>query len=98
MIENWGTHLTVIISQFFVIIGFAMRVLINQNFYFAIFGTLIAALGRACSMHAPTKVSVNWFLPKNRPIVSSILLLASPLGTIIGSWITIFMVELPKKG
>jgi len=63
-----------------------------------IVGTLIAALGRACSMHAPTKVSVKWFLPRNRPIVSSILLLASPLGTIIGYWITILMVTVPPKG
>jgi len=49
-------------------------------------------------MHAPTKVSVKWFLPRNRPIVSSILLLASPLGTIIGYWITILMVTVPPKG
>jgi len=94
-IESKGVRITIQLSVIFLILGLSLRLLINNggfNFYYALLGNFVASLGRSCSTNACTKVSVKWFLPKNRPLVSSILLLGAPLGTILGYQITTFFI------
>jgi len=95
-IENKGVKITIQMSVGFLIVGLFLRLLLNKwGFIFALIGNLVASLGRACSTNACTKVSVKWFLPKNRPLISSILLLGAPLGTILGYQITTFFISDP---
>ena len=77
--------------------GVWLRSLINQSFYFVIIGSVIASLGRASATHAPPKVSLKWFYPKNRPLITSLLLFAAPLGYIVGYTMTTSLVGDPKK-
>ena len=64
-------------------------------------GSFVASISRAASTHAPVKVSVKWFFPENRPIITSILLLAPPAGYMVSYILTGFFVttdEVVKKG
>ena len=70
-----------------------MRTLINESFYYVIAGSFVASIARAASAHAPVKVSVKWFFPENRPIVSSILLLAPPAGYMMSYLLTDLIVK-----
>jgi len=95
VIEERGVRTTIQMTVIFIIVGLLLRLLLNtfsNGFLFAILGNFVASLGRACSTHACTKVSVKWFLPRNRPLISSILLLGAPLGTILGYQITIWFI------
>jgi len=56
-------------------------------------GSFVASIARAASTHAPVKVSVKWFFPENRPIVSSILLLAPPAGYMMSYLLTDLIVK-----
>ena len=73
-----------------------MRILINDSFYYVIAGSFVASIARAASAHASVKVSVNWFFPENRPIVSSILLLAPPAGYMTSYILTDLLVTTGK--
>ena len=84
MIENKGLHFTIGVSSVLILIGVWLRLLINYSFYFVIIGSVIASLGRACSTHAPPKVSLKWFLPRNRAIITSVLVMMAPFGVIGG--------------
>ena len=84
LIENKGVHPTIIISSVITIVGVWIRQGINDNFWFVIVGNFIGSLGRACSTHAAPKVALNWWLPSNRSLISSLMLISAPVGYIVG--------------
>ena len=55
-------------------------------------GSTIASIGRPVSIHATANVSLNWFFPKNRPVITSFLMVVPPLGYIAGYSITSLLV------
>jgi len=57
---------------------------------------MIAASGRAFCTNAPPKVSLHWFLPENRPIITSIILVCISAGIVIGLGITGTFVDADK--
>jgi len=92
LIENRGIRYTLIIASLFILIGIWMRILIDYSIWFVILGNFIASFGRSSAIHAPPKVAIKWFFPKNTPFVTSILLLGSPVGNSIGMLLTNFLV------
>jgi MFS family permease len=96
MIERAGVKKTLIVSSIITVIGLWLRILIDSSFYYIIVGSFIASLGRACSTHAPPKIALKWFLPKNRPMMSSILLISAPLGYVVGYGMTIMYITTDK--
>ena len=93
IIENYGVHKSICISAVITIIGLWIRVFINYSFYYVIAGNFIAAMGRAFATNAPPKVSLHWFFPENRALVTSIMLLCVSSGIVIGWGITICFVD-----
>jgi len=77
-----------VLSSVFFIAGLWIRYFVNKSFWFVVIGSFVSSIGRGCSTHAPPKVAIKWFGPKNVPIVSSVMLIAAPFGYIIGYMFT----------
>ena len=60
-IDTYGSRMGIMIGSILCIIGISMRMLINQGFYFAIIGQVIAGIGRPFIINCQTKVSASWF-------------------------------------
>jgi len=54
---------------------------------------MIAALGRAFCTNAVPKISLHWFLPENRPLITSIILAVISAGICVGLGITNIYVD-----
>lgn len=60
-IDTYGTRVGISIGCALCMIGISMRMLINQGFWFAIAGQVIAGIGRPFILNCQTKISSNWF-------------------------------------
>jgi len=56
-------------------------------------GSFVASLGRACSVHAPPKIAIQWFYPYNTTLMTSIMLIVAPLGYVVGYFLTNYFVS-----
>lgn len=86
-IDTYGSRVGITIGCILCIIGVSVRLLINQHFYFAILGQVIAGIGRPFILNCQTKISAGWYSASSRGTVTQILTLILNVSLIIGIFI-----------
>lgn len=87
ILDQKGLRTGIVIGNIFLILGHAVRILINQGFWLYILGTYITSLGFIFILNGATKFSNVWFGVKETSMVNSIILFlvfaSEPLGVFI---------------
>jgi len=61
VIDTYGTRVGIALGSGLCLLGTAIRMLVNQSFYFVIIGQIIAGIGRPFILNCQAKISANWF-------------------------------------
>ena len=86
-IDTYGSRIGISIGCVLCIIGVSLRLLINQGFWLAIFGQVIAGIGRPFILNCQTKISSNWFTADSRGAVTQFLTLVLNVSLIFGIFV-----------
>lgn len=86
-IDTYGSRVGISIGCVLCIIGVSLRMLINQGFWFAIVGQVIAGIGRPFILNCQTKISSNWFTAESRGGVTQFLTLVLNVSLILGIFV-----------
>lgn len=84
VIDTYGTRTGIAIGSALALVGVALRLLINQGFYWVIIGQVVAGIGRPFILNCQAKISANWFSSKTRGKVTQILTLVLNVSLVIG--------------
>lgn len=60
-IDTYGTRVGISIGCVLCMVGVSLRLLINEHFWWAILGQVVAGIGRPFILNCQTKISSNWF-------------------------------------
>lgn len=91
--DKYGIRIGTMIGGFMIIVGTALKCLININYYFTVVGSLLCGIGNSFICNCPTKVASNWFKPSNRTLISIIFTLSLMISPTIGFLIPPFFVS-----
>ncbi|KAL4430217.1 hypothetical protein ABPG74_014776 [Tetrahymena malaccensis] len=91
ILSEKGLKLGVFIGIFFTVIGAWVRLLINQNFGWAIFGQVLGGIAQPFILNAPAQIAAVWFKPKQ--MATAILSLVNVIGVGLGFLIPSFVVS-----
>lgn len=86
-IDTYGSRVGITIGSVLCIIGISLRMLINQGFWLAIVGQVIAGIGRPFILNCQTKVSSNWFTAESRGTVTQLLTLILNVSLVFGIFV-----------
>ncbi len=86
-IDTYGSRVGISIGCGLCIIGISLRMLINQGFWIAIVGQVIAGIGRPFILNCQTKISANWFAAESRGTVTQFLTLVLNISLILGIFV-----------
>lgn len=83
-IDKFGVKKSIMMGSIFCITGCLLRLLINQCFTFLVLGSIIYGIGYPFIINVQGKIVSNWFLPKDRVLVTSLLSFIVFAFTLIG--------------
>lgn len=86
-IDTYGSRVGIGIGCVLCIIGVSLRLLINQGFWLAILGQVVAGIGRPFILNCQTKISSNWFTAETRGTVTQFLTLILNVSLILGIFV-----------
>lgn len=86
-IDTYGSRVGITIGCILCIIGVSLRLLINQGFWLAIVGQVVAGIGRPFILNCQTKISSNWFTAETRGSVTQFLTLVLNVSLILGIFV-----------
>jgi FLVCR family feline leukemia virus subgroup C receptor-related protein len=86
-IDTYGTRVGITIGCVLCMIGVTLRLFINQGFWLAIAGQVIAGIGRPFILNCQTKISSNWFTAQSRGGVTQLLTLVLNVSLVLGIFI-----------
>ena len=86
-IDTYGSRVGISIGCVLCIIGVSLRMLINQSFWFAIVGQVVAGIGRPFILNCQTTISSNWFTADSRGGVTQFLTLVLNVSLILGIFV-----------
>ena len=72
MLDTKGLRVGVCFGMTMTVVGFWLKCLINESFYFAMLGQALLASAQPFIQNVPAKLSANWF-PKEERILSTSL-------------------------
>ena len=68
LIETKGIRYALIVAVVLQTLGFWLRTLVNYHFIFCVLGQTIISLGQPMIINMCSKLSANWFPPKERVV------------------------------
>jgi FLVCR family feline leukemia virus subgroup C receptor-related protein len=86
-IDTYGTRVGISIGCALCIVGISLRLLINQGFWIAIVGQVVAGIGRPFILNCQTKLAANWFTADSRGSVTQLLTLVLNISLILGMFV-----------
>lgn len=92
-IDTYGSRVGITIGCVLCMIGVTLRLFINQHFWLAIAGQVIAGIGRPFILNCQTKISSNWFTAETRGGVTQLLTLILNVSLVLGIFIPGFVFE-----
>ncbi|EAR83953.1 MFS transporter (macronuclear) [Tetrahymena thermophila SB210] len=93
ILSQKGLKIGVFTGIFFTVIGAWIRLLINENFGWAIFGQVLGGIAQPFILNAPTQIAAVWFKPQQRQMATAILSLVNVIGVGIGFLFPSFIVS-----
>ena len=101
LMDNHGMHISLAITAIALVIGTLVKLLIGYSVWFIVLGNAIAGIGRNVILNGAPKTANRWFLPKNTPLISSLIIATTPLGVFLGYLIPIMYIDedkIPETG
>ena len=95
VIEQWGIRSSLLIFSMGQILCCTLRLFINQSLIYIYIGQTIAALSCPFCNNVVSKISLNWFNPKQRIISTSLMTSSFMLGSGFTFILSTFFVEDP---
>ena len=86
-IDTYGARVGITIGCVLCIVGVSLRMLINQGFWIAIVGQVIAGIGRPFILNCQTKISSQWFTAETRGGVTQFLTLILNCSLVLGIFV-----------
>ena len=86
-IDTYGSRVGITIGCVLCMIGISLRLMINQGFWIAILGQVVAGIGRPFILNCQTKISSNWFTAQSRGGITQILTLILNVSLVLGIFI-----------
>lgn len=83
-IEYYGMQTSIIFGATLTLVGAWTRIFIDRSIWYLILGQCLAGSGRPFLINAQYKVCSNWFNPKERIVVNSLLSFSSTISVIFG--------------
>lgn len=83
----------VILSAFFAFIGSAVRIFIDQSFFFVLIGQFFIGVGSCFIVNTVIQFCYNWFPPRDRPLFLAICSFMNTVGGGAGNIIPVFFVD-----
>ncbi|KAL4460444.1 hypothetical protein ABPG74_000195 [Tetrahymena malaccensis] len=84
IIDKYGVKISITLGCVLCMIGAWLRLLVNQNFYILIVGSIFCGIGRPFILNCQGKIVANWFFPKDRSLITSLLSFILTSFTVIG--------------
>lgn len=101
LMDNHGMHISLSLTAIALVIGTSIKLLLPYSIWFIVLGNGIAGIGRNVILNGAPKTANRWFLPKNTPLVSSLIIATTPLGVFLGYLIPIMYIDedkIPETG
>lgn len=86
-IDTYGARVGITIGCVLCMVGVSLRMLINQGFWIAIVGQVIAGIGRPFILNCQTKISSSWFTAETRGGVTQFLTLILNVSLVLGIFV-----------
>lgn len=86
-IDTYGTRVGISIGCVLCMVGISLRMLINESFWWAIVGQVVAGIGRPFILNCQTKISSNWFTADTRAGVTQLLTLILNVSLVLGIFV-----------
>ena len=83
-LDQKGLKVGVLIGISLTTVGLCLRILINNDFRWVLFGQTLMAIGQPFMYNAPAKLTTNWFPYEERAISTMIGTSANILGVTLG--------------
>ncbi|EAR99181.2 MFS transporter (macronuclear) [Tetrahymena thermophila SB210] len=84
IIDQYGVKISITIGCVVCMAGAWLRMLVNQSFYIMIAGSILCGIGRPFILNCQGKIVANWFFPKDRSLITSLLSFILTSFTVIG--------------
>ncbi|KAL4507094.1 hypothetical protein ABPG72_001887 [Tetrahymena utriculariae] len=84
IIDKYGVKISITVGCILCMLGAWLRMLVNQSFYILIAGSIVCGIGRPFILNCQGKIVANWFFPKDRSLITSLLSFILTSFTVIG--------------
>lgn len=92
---------TLAMTAICLITGTGIKLLLNHSLWFVVLGNCIGGFGRNVILNGSPKTANRWFLPKNTPVITSLIIATTPVGVFLGYLIPILYIDedaIPETG
>jgi cyanate permease len=96
--KNLGLTWSIRIGLLFNIVGSLLRIFVNHNFNWVIFGQFLMGVSSCFVYNNQMEFNYNWFHPRNRPIFNSILTLSVYIGGGLGNSVPLIFMNTSSIG
>lgn len=93
ILDKFSLKIAVSIDCIMVMIGICLRILVIQGFAWVLVGNIIVAIGNAFILYCPAKYSALWYPPKNRLLVTGLIIFANNVSGGVGAFLSPFFVK-----
>jgi FLVCR family feline leukemia virus subgroup C receptor-related protein len=84
LIDKFGTKQSLVLGSILTIIGGWLRYFIDYGVGFMIVGMILCGTGRPFIINSQSKFAADWYYPKNRTLVTSLLTFTLVLAKVFG--------------
>ena len=93
ILDTYSLKIGITINCIMVVLGCSFRLLILRSFWWVIVGNFIAAIGNSFILNCPSKYSSIWYEPRERLLITSILVFTNMISGGFGAFLSPFFVK-----